>query len=338
LDLPRARAIVRVNRNFRRAARSFVEMPRVLIIKPSSLGDIVHGLQMARSLRAQAPAWTVDWVAAEAFAPLVRASTDVERVFVFDRHGPLGAFARLTGDIRATAYDWALDLQGLARSALLLAAARATHRAGRADAREGARLLYPLRPALPPAGRTAHALDILLQFLPLLGLRAEAPGPLTFRPPETPALPAELSGRAPVVLFPDSRRPEKQWPGFAALTALLLAARPDLSIAWAGRTGPTPDPSWPTDRFWNLIGRTPLEALPALLQAARLVVANDSGPMHLAAALERPVVALFGPTDPARFGPYPSSSPRHHLLRAPGGDLQKLDPADVLAAITKALA
>src|ERR1041385_1871813 len=98
-------------------------MPRVLIIKPSSLGDIIHALQVAQSLRAQTGEVEIDWVAAKAFAPLVRACPVVDRVYEFDRKGSVADFARLAKEIRREQYDWALDMQGLARSAVLLAAA-----------------------------------------------------------------------------------------------------------------------------------------------------------------------------------------------------------------------
>jgi ADP-heptose:LPS heptosyltransferase len=313
-------------------------MPRVLIIKPSSLGDIIHGLQVAQSLRAQVPDSTVNWVAAKAFAPLVRACPVVDHVYEFDRQGSLAAFARLAGEIRREHYDWALDLQGLARSALLLAAARADNKAGRADGREGSRLLVRRKPALPPGGRQAHALDILRQFLPLLGLKADlCAEPLEFLQTERPALSPEWAKRGPVVMFPDSRVQKKEWPGFYELTVQLLKSRPDISIVWAGSRGPEPELEWPEERFANLLGRTRLEELPEIIAAARLVICNDSGPMHLAAAMHRPVVALFGPTDHARFGPYPLDSPRHTVIRAPDGKMERLSPEVVRMNVEKVL-
>ncbi|MGA2052848.1 MAG: glycosyltransferase family 9 protein, partial [Opitutales bacterium] len=149
-------------------------------------------------------------------------------------------------------------------------------------------------------------------------------GPLGFNAPRAEVFPPGLLERRPVVMFPDSRRPKKEWGGFYELTARLLAQRPDLPIVWAGNSGPEPALDWPEDRYWNLLGRTPLETLPALLSAARLVVCNDSGPMHLAAALERRVVALFGPTNPVRFGPYPLDSKRHFIVRAPDGRMDRI--------------
>jgi ADP-heptose:LPS heptosyltransferase len=261
----------------------------------------------------------------------------VTRVLVFHRRGGVGAHARLTRELRREQYDWALDLQGLARSAGLLALARAGRKAGRADAREGARWLYPQKPALPPAGAKAHALEILLNFLPLLGLNPELRGPLCWPAAPAGTWPEGLLAAQPVVLAPDSRRPEKEWGGFVELTSQLLQRWPEQVFVWAGRAGPEPELDWPEERFVNLLGRTTLEHLPDLFAASRLVIANDSGPMHLAAALERTVCALFGPTEPARFGPYPLDNPKHHILRAPGGNLKNLTVDAVLAAVAEAL-
>ena len=313
-------------------------MLRVLIIKPSSLGDIIHALQVAQSLRAQTEDVEIDWVAAKAFAPLVRACTVVDHVYEFDRHGSLATFSKLCKEIRQKKYDWALDMQGLARSAMLLAAARATQKGRRKDCREGAWLLCQNKADLPPRGRNSHALDILLQFLPLLGCRAElAMEPLEFLHTENPPWPADLAARAPVVMFPDSRVKKKEWPEFYDLTARLLKDHSELTIVWAGSSGPEPELHWPEKQFVNLLGRTKLDALPELINLARLVICNDSGPLHLAAALHRPVIGLFGPTDHERFGPYPLDNPRHTILRAPNGKLKLLSPEIVLMNVEKGL-
>jgi len=313
-------------------------MLRVLIIKPSSLGDIIHALQVVQSLRAQAGEAEVHWVAAKAFAPLVRACPVVDKVYEFDRHGSVASFARLAREIRREHYDWALDMQGLARSALLLASARATHKAGRADGREGAGLLARRKPALPPNGRHSHALDILLQFLPLLSFKPELSGePLEFLHSEEQPLPADVLQRGPIVMLPDSRVAKKEWPMFPELTARLLKEQPNRPIVWAGSRGPEPDLAWPEGKFINLLGRTRLEQLPDLIHGARLVICNDSGPMHLAAALHQPVIALFGPTDHERFGPYPLNNPRHHILRAPDGKMPQLSVDMVMINVGKAL-
>jgi heptosyltransferase I len=317
-------------------------MPRLLIIKPSSLGDIVHGLQLVASLREQVPDLRVDWVVRDLFAPLVRQAVDVERVIVFERRGGWGALWRLRREIRAERYDFVFDLQGLARSGLMTAVARAGRKVGRSDAREGARWFYDAVVPLPPAGRSSHAMEILLQFAPVLGAKPELRGQVKFRLPAEPlegvfgegAAAGESSRR--VILFPDSRRPEKCWPHFRVLTERLLLERPDLRLIWAGSERLEGETGWPVGRFANLTGRIPLGSLPSAMARVALVVGNDSGPVHLAAAMGVPVVALFGPTDPQRFGPYPPGAPGRTIVRAPEGRWEQLSVEPVVAAVTAA--
>ena len=314
-------------------------MPRLLIIKPSSLGDIVHGLQFVASLQAQQPGWRVDWVAREIFAPLVQRARGIDRVHVFARRGGLRAFFQLLRQLRSTRYDAVFDLQGLFRSGLMTAAACAPRKVGRSDAREGARLFYGETVPLPPGGARSHALEILLQFAPVLGAETELRGQVAFTSDHraTFASLATLRQR-PVLIFPESRRPEKNWPAFLELTTVWLAdpARPP--VVWAGSEPVVADSGWPAERFVNLTGQTKLEELPELLQRGRLVVGNDSGPLHLAAALGVPVLALFGPTDPRQYGPYPPGTPGRAVLRAPGGDLTQLSVHAVSEALVDALA
>jgi len=296
---------------------------RILVIKPSSLGDIIHGLQVAAAIKAQMPAVAIDWVARDVFAPLVRACPIVSRVHIFHRQGGWGAFGQLVRDIREANYDTVIDMQGLARSGLmtLLSGVPRRRRIGRRDAREGAGLACGVKTARPAHYPDAHAVDILREFLPALGLENTLADELPFRPPNEPIpnLPADY-----LLLFPGSRRNEKEWPGFAELTQALLAQDPERPVVWAGdvRMDTPPDCA----PLFNLTARTPLDALPALISRARVVVGNDSGPMHLAAALGRPLVAIFGPTPPVRFGPYPLDRPTHRVVRAESGKLQPITP------------
>ncbi len=307
----------------------------LLIIKPSSLGDIIHGLQAAQSLKNQRPDVRITWVVREIFAPLVEACACVDAVIVFHRKTGISGLRQCIGEIRQHRYDWVWDMQGLARSGLMTWRARAAKKAGRRDSREGARLAYQVMPELPPAGRQAHALDILLQFLPLLGLEPRIDEPLRFREGKTENLPPEVAGS--VVLFPGSRRAEKEWPGFAALTEKLLTAEPACRIVWAGDQPVTAPAEWPRERFLNLTAKTTLPELLPLIAGARLCVCNDSGPMHLAAALGTELVAIFGPTPPERFGPWPLENPCHHVVRAPEGGLAVLEVEEVFAAVEQAL-
>lgn len=341
--------------------------PTILIIKPSSLGDIVHGLLVAQMIRAGFPEARIDWVCRDVFAPLVAACPVVDNVLLFQRHGGPTGFLRLLRTVRGRRYSHVLDMQGLARSGLIALAARADVVVGRGDSREGAGIAYHRRVPMPTAGRDAHAVDILAGFLPLFGLPDTVTVGLPFRPTERPAASqdaprqADPSGRlepvqpgqipdvapdgapgvipGPILLFPESSRPEKNWPDYAKLTRLVLDALPDTSAVWAGaRAIPAPSDLWePAEsspsRFLNKTGQTALAELPALIAQARLVVGNDSGPLHLAAAMGVPTLALFGPTDPARFRPYPGDDQLNRVLRAPGGDMKALRPETVLEAV-----
>lgn len=306
---------------------------RILVIKPSSLGDIVHGLVAAETIRAARPDIRIDWVVRDIFAPVVRACPTVDRTYVFERRGGLAGFMKLVKEIRTTRYDVVLDMQGLARSALIARFARAGRRIGRADAREGAGLLIPSHAVLPPP--PSHAIDKLLGFLPPLGIAADRPGVPAFPGLALPPAAAAVPAKRAFVLFPDSRRPEKEWPHFAKLTALLLERDSDTVVIWAGRATLAPDPAWPTDRFLDLSRKTTLPEAIALIGHAAIAVCNDSGPMHIAAAVGTPVVALFGPTDPRLYGPYPLSRPTHRVLSAPEGDLAALPPEPVADEILR---
>jgi ADP-heptose:LPS heptosyltransferase len=312
----------------------------LLIIKPSSLGDIVQGLQVATSLKAQRPDLRISWVVREMFAPLVRACEAVDHVYVFERAGGAKGFLRLTREIRRTAFDTVFDFQGLLRTGLMTSRAIAAHKIGRSDAREGAGLFYQQRAPLPPDGRKSHAVDILLQFLPFLGAQPVLRGHLRFR--ESGSLPLKFtegrSGARPIVIFPDSRRPEKRWGGFKQLTELLLrepSGERAGKIIWAGSNYLPDRGAFPAGRFLNLTGNTSLVSLPALIGRADWVITNDSGPMHLAAALGARTVGIFGPTDPRLFGPYPLSAPTNFVIQAPVGDLRLLTAKDVYGRICR---
>ena len=312
-------------------------MPEFLIIKPSSLGDIIHGLQVVQTLREQIEGLRIAWVVRERFAPFVASCRTVDKIYHFYRRGGIKDFCRLVRDLRKTRFDAVLDMQGLARSGLMTLCARAPLKLGRRDAREGASLFYTDRISLPLGGSHAHALERLLQFCPPFGLKPHLKGKLHFRDPHSSNLPEALLKTQPLVLFPNSRRPEKEWPYFAHLTERLLDTLPNYKVVWAGDT-PLPAPDClPNNRFYNLMGQIGLEELPKLVGAATLVISNDSAPMHLAAAMGTPVLAIFGPTPATSYGPYPLDKPEHLVLDAPQQNLALLKADDILTALRSML-
>ncbi len=315
-------------------------MTEILIIKPSSLGDIVHGLQVATSLKVQREDLRISWIVREMFAPLVRACTAVDQAYIFERAGGAKSFLKLMSEVRKTKFDYVFDMQGLLRTGLMTSRALAKHKVGRTDAREMAGVFYKEKVPLPPDGRRSHALDILLQFCPVLGAKAELRGTLKFREVESLNLKFAdgRGGAKPILMFPDSRRAEKRWGGFKQFTELLLREDRSRKIVWAGNNYLPDRSAFPAGQFLNLTGNTSLVSLPALIRRADWVITNDSGPMHLAAALGVRTFGIFGPTDPRLFGPYPLSSPTNFVVQAPVGDLKLLPARDVFARFQRARA
>jgi len=315
-------------------------MTEILIIKPSSLGDIVHALQVATSLKAQCAGLRISWVVREMFAPIVRACEAVDQVYVFERAAGAKGFLKLTKEIRKTKFDFVFDMQGLLRTGLMTSRAFATKKVGRGDARECSGMFYDEQVALPPDGKRSHAIDILLQFCPVLGAKPELRGTLKFREVDSLNLrfAAGRGGSKPIVMFPDSRRAEKCWSGFKQLTEMILREDKTRKVVWAGSNYVHDRGAYTAEQFVNLTGNTSLVSLPALIKRADWVISNDSGPMHLAAALGVRVVGIFGPTDPRLFGPYPLTAPNHVVVQAPVGDLKLLTAKDVYARFVKARA
>ena len=315
-------------------------MTELLIIKPSSLGDIVHALQVATSLKAQRDDLRISWVVREIFAPIVRACEAVDQVYVFERNAGAKGFLRLTKELRKRTFDYVFDFQGLLRTGLMTSRTHAAHKVGRSDAREMSGLFYNQKVPLPAGGAKSHALDILLQFAPVLGARPELHGQLRFR--EVDSLQLRFadarSGTRPILMFPDSRRAEKCWGGFKQLTELILREDKTRKVIWAGSNYVHDRNAYPAAQFFNLTGNTSLVSLPALIKRAEWVIANDSGPMHLAAALGVHVLGIFGPTDPRLFGAYPLNAPGNVVVQAPVGDLKLLSAKDVYARFQRARA
>lgn len=294
---------------------------RLVIVKPSSLGDVIHALPVAVALKEAFPGVEVHWVVARPYAELVAAHPAVDRVLVFERRrwGGWGFWRHraewraLVRQLREAGYDVAVDLQGLARSALLVRASGAPVRVGLTSARECARLAYTVTAG--PREAEVHAVDRYLQVLRTLGVAPPTKPRFALAVPrgardrvEARLADEGVSGRF-VCLAPGARWESKRWPAerFAELAAR-LAAEQGVEVVVVGgeedrsRAEVILQRVGSAARDWT--GRTTLAELAALLERAALLVSNDSGPMHLAAALGTPVVAVFGPTNPARTGPY----------------------------------
>jgi len=244
------------------------------------------------------------------------------------------AFLGLLRQLRQRRFDAVWDMQGLLRSGLMTGAARSPEKWGRPDAREGAGFFYNRRVARPVGEGPHHALEILQPFLAGAGVAPRLVFPLGLRPGPAFGWQGFFSGdpRSTFVVFTDSRGAGKEWPRFDELTALIFQSIPDSRVVWCAGKPARPTAAVPSERFLNLTG-CPLEEMIALVRQPATFIGNDSGPMHLSAASGNRVLAIFGPTSPRRFGPFPPEAAKHRTVQAPDGRLDRLEPAAVLAAL-----
>ncbi len=300
------------------------EFRRILLIKPSSPGDIIHALPVLHGLRRRYPAAHIAWLVATPFANLLELDPALSEVIHFDRSrfGRLGRSLTVTGEflafvrsLRLREFDLVIDLQCLFRSGFLSRACGAATRIGFDAAREFAWLFYTHK--IHVADRaTSHAADLNYRLAPLLGFQDIGMNFSITLAEEDHAHAAYLLGEADidagegyVVLVPATRWETKCWPAdrFGALAEKLRLSHGLRSILVGGASDIScgqraADASG--GAAVNLCGRTTLRQLAAVVEHASLVVTADSTPMHMAAALDRPLVAIFGPTNPARTGPY----------------------------------
>jgi len=293
---------------------------RILIIKPSSLGDIVHALPTLQALRTEYPHAHIAWLVKRQWAALLARADGLDRVWAV---GPgVGGWLSMVPGLRAERFDLVVDLQGLLRSGAMAWLTGCRRRVGFANAREGSPLLYTDRVPVPT--REMHAVDRYLLAAAAVGVPWEGephfglhPLPEDGREIDTLLDEHGVRRGAPWVGFVVSARwPTKRWP-VESFAAVAEALQRDVGVRAVLIGGPDDQEAAreviahmsgsPVD----LTGKIGLRLLPALLSSASVLVTNDSGPMHVASAVGTPVVAIFGPTSPVRTGPYGA---RHAVL------------------------
>lgn len=295
----------------------------ILIIKPSALGDIVMVLPALNALRTLLPQATISWLVQPEFAPLLEDHPQLDRIISFDRQRLAGtwrnihslrALLHLRRDLRGQQFDCVLDFQGLLRSALLGHFTGTTLLVGMANAREGAHWLYSR--TIHQDTNNLHVVDFNLKLVQSLSAEPLPQAQFVFpRPPEARAWAQTLfeqralARRSYVVFVAGSTQGDKCWPAkrFADLADRLHNAfgLPILAVGSAGEAETIDQIGRQSRRpLLSLAGQTSLPQLVALLDSAALVVANDTGPGHVAAGLGVPLVMLFSWSNPARIYPY----------------------------------
>jgi heptosyltransferase I len=296
---------------------------KILILKPSSLGDVIQALPVLRLLKLHFPASEIFWWIDSALAPLLEGDPDLTGNVRFERkrwgkpqHWP--EMLRSIRWLREQNFDLVIDLQCLARSGAFAWLANGKFLVGLDEVREGARGFYDV--AVPRKSFHTHAVDWYLSVLPPLGVPVH--NNFIWLPPR-PQIAAEVKRKwfsepstfnlqpsTLILLQPGARWSNKRWPVeyFSQLVSLLAKKFPDARFAILGSAEDRPlgeiifraDPA----RCLNLCGEISLPEMIEWIRLCDLMVTNDTGPMHVAAALGKPLVALFGPTEPRRTGPY----------------------------------
>jgi lipopolysaccharide heptosyltransferase I len=295
---------------------------RILIVRLSALGDIVHALPVLAAVRHRYPDAQVDWLVEEAYAPILafasglhrrivvraRASSTSERTVTFG--GPLG-YAGAIGFLRRQHYDVALDLQGLIKSALWARLSGAVRVIGfhRDHMREAQAAALYTEEVVPPTN--VHVMHKNLALAAVLDAATATPelplAPAASSPTREAIARAGGEGRY-IVLNPGAAWPNKRWPPdrFGEL-ASILSSRHGLEsiVTW----GPSEHELGEkvvesSEGAAHLAPPTTVGDLAVLMRGAALVVSGDTGPLHIAAAMGAPVVGLYGPTWPERNGPW----------------------------------
>ncbi len=309
----------------------------ILIVKMSALGDVIHTLPALTALRRAHPSAHIAWVVEAAAAPLVLGHPALDKVLIWHRQRftgslrsghwfhALGLLRDFVRELRAVRYDMVLDFQALLKSSVWVFAARGTRKIGFGRGMQHSEGSYLfLNERVEAVSMETHALDRGLMLLEAAGISR---GPVVYDLPIT----AEAHSRACgllleagvspenryIAIHPMPRWPTKQWypERFAAVADSLRQC--GLQVVFTGSKDDRPS----VDEIFSslqgpaarLDGKLDLKALSAIFQRATVVLSTDTGPMHIAAAVDTPVVAVFGPTAPNRTGPYGSG---HKVVRA----------------------
>jgi len=289
---------------------------RILIVLPGALGDVIRALPLAGRIRRGRPDAVIGWAVEPPSAPVLAGHPWIDRVLVFKRAGGVRAFGGFLRTLGREPWDVALDLGRGAKSALMARASRAQERIAfaRADAREAGWLLATRR--IPPQGTGRSKLVQFLAFGDALGL---PPAPVEFGLAPTEAevreaavLTAGLDGPL-VAACVGSSCPSRRW--FPEETAAVLRALRTRHRASAVLVGTAADREFALATLRasdggvrDLVGRTSVRQLLALLARARLAFGPDSGALHLAAAVGTPALSLWGATSATRSTPFGSEA------------------------------
>ena len=300
-----------------------MEYKNILLIKMSSLGDILHSLPFADALRRRYPKAKITWLVHPQFAGFLPDPPVIDEVIYFDKVkfnkmglcDKLHYFREMRALLHSKHFDLVIDLQGLFKSAVLAAISGCKSRIGYCEMREGSRFVS--RPICGSHSKD-HVIERYLDVARYLGAEVnEIHFPLPDLTKESKAVAEKLKNKGLrgeyVVMVPGARWETKVWPpeNYAKLAQMIIKG--GASVVLAG--GPDDEPKGEeivkgcqSDKLINLIGETSLRELAALIKGSAFYISGDTGPLHFAAALKKPLIAMYGPTKADRTGPYGSKN------------------------------
>ena len=294
-------------------------MKNILVVKLSAIGDVIHALPVSYAIKERFPKAHLTWVVEKPAYPILEDNPYIDDIILFEKkrfrtvRGFLEEFRPFRHALRARKYDAALDLQGLFKSAAIVAQSGAKLRLGTANMREGSSYVSH---SIKGAHASGHIVERYLDVARALGCRVdEVRFPVAVSPAEAASAEELLAAegvpenRSFAVLAIGANWPNKRWPVkyFAVLADWLYSEKLIPVLVGGGRL----DESLVCDIEAltevppvNLVGRTSLKELAHIFKRAALVLGGDTGPVHLAAGLGTKTVMLMGPTDANRNGPY----------------------------------
>ncbi len=290
---------------------------KILIIKPSSLGDVIHALPFLNAVKKTFPDSEVDWVISKNLKGILEDNPLINELIFLDKDSwknmkklpeTLSELSSLRKTLKSKHYDIVVDLQGLLRSGLIAFSTQTTLKIGFDDAREGSRFFYDRKVRVK---ESAHAVDKCLKIAK--AIKADITNvkfPLHINDASKIQIKKIIGNiKEYLVIVPSARWSSKRWPTESFARLIKKLSIPCCIIGSKGDKKRVREiiallPPKASDKIIDLCGKTDLKELAALLAGAKAVVTNDTGPMHIAAALNVPVISIFGPTDPQKTGPY----------------------------------
>ncbi len=297
-----------------------IQPNNLLIIKPSSFGDIIHALPFVSALRTAWPDAKISWLVKSEWAELLEGHPDLHEIISVNFE--VRSWRAIIAAVRARAFDCVVDLQGLLRSSLIARLSGAPVRAGFAGGREGSPWFYTHRVRLPNDDSQhwrlldTHMVDRNLAVAGLFGASPDVPRFWLPRREDDQAAVNQLLAESGVdardrlvAIVPTSRQLVKNWPleRFVEV-AVLLAQEKNRKIVLLGSPDDHATASMFADalgpKLVNLVGKTRIRQLSLVFDKIHLCIGNDSGPIHMAAVCRVPVIACFGATNPQAAAPY----------------------------------